>query len=141
MSILVPLGMATFQAANTQFLHVASRQKQFARMSSLRDQKPITEKQAETMGNNRFKRIVSGLERADRVGRSLILIGVGMVIQVALTLFVYLGSEKFHPGFGLWDYNVQGTEMELYLKCNQGWEWWMSIVWQFVWAWIVSMRR
>ncbi|KAJ4351098.1 hypothetical protein N0V95_004145 [Ascochyta clinopodiicola] len=138
MSILVPFGMAMFQAANTQFLHVASRQKQLAHMSTLKDHKPISEKQAEAIGNNRFKRIVSGVERADRVGRSLIFIGAGMVIQVAVTLLVFLGSEKFHPGFGLWDYTVQGTEAELYLKCNQGWEWWMSIVWQFVWAWIYA---
>lgn len=83
MSILVPFGMAMFQAANTQFLHVASRQKQLAHMSTLKDQKPISEKQAESMGNNRLKRIVSGVERADRVERSLIFIGVGMVIQVS----------------------------------------------------------
>jgi hypothetical protein len=84
MSILVPFGMAMFQAANTQFLHVASRQKQLAHMSTLKDQKPISEKQAERMGNNRFSRIISGVERADRVGRSLVFIGIGMVIQVCL---------------------------------------------------------
>ena len=84
MSILVPFGMAMFQAANTQFLHVASRQKQLAHMSTLSDKKPISEKQAEAMVNNRFKRILSGVERADRVNRSLILIGVGMVVQVGL---------------------------------------------------------
>lgn len=82
MSILVPFGMAMFQAANTQFLHVASRQKQLAHMSTLSDKKPISEKQAEAMGNNRLKRILSGVERADRVSRSLILIAAGMVLQV-----------------------------------------------------------
>jgi hypothetical protein len=53
-------------------------------MSTLKDQKPISEKQAERMGNNRFSRIISGVERADRVGRSLVFIGIGMVIQVCL---------------------------------------------------------
>ncbi|KAJ8118781.1 hypothetical protein OPT61_g316 [Boeremia exigua] len=138
MSILVPFGMAMFQAANTQFLHVASRQKQLAHMSTLRDHKPISEKEAASMGNNRLRRIVSGVERADRVGRSLVFIAIGMVLQVAVSLLVFLGSEKFHLGWGLWDYNVKGTEAELYLKCNQGWEWWASIVWQFVWAWIYA---
>jgi hypothetical protein len=86
MSILVPLGMAMFQAANTQFLHVASRQKQFAHMSTLRDYKPISEKQAQAMGSSRLKRIMSGVERADKVGRSLIFIGVAMIIQVSLLM-------------------------------------------------------
>jgi len=138
MSILVPFGMAMFQAANTQFLHVASRQKQIAHMSTLSDKMPISEKEAASMGNNRIKRIISGVERADRVDRSLFFICAGMVFQVAISLLVFLGSEKFHPGWGLWDYNVKGTEAELYLKCNQGWEWWASIVWQFVWAWIYA---
>ncbi|KAF3006829.1 hypothetical protein E8E13_010615 [Curvularia kusanoi] len=139
MSILVPFGMAMFQAANTQFLHVASRQKQLAHMSTLSDKsKPISEKEAESMGNSRLKRIISGVERADKVDRSLVFIALGMVAQIAVSLLIFLGSEKFHPGWGLWDYNVKGTEAELYLKCNQGWEWWTSIVWQFVWAWIYA---
>lgn len=138
MSILVPFGMAMFQASNTQFLHVASRQKQIAHMSTLSDKMPISEKEAASMGNSRIRRIISGVERADRVNRSIFFICSGMVLQVAVSLLVFLGSEKFHPGWGLWDYNVKGTESELYLKCNQGWEWWASIVWQFVWAWIYA---
>lgn len=90
MNVLVPLGMAMFQAANTQFLHVASRQKQLAHMSTLKDQKPISEKEAASMGNNRFKRILSGIERADKVNRSLILIGLGMILQVR--------AFSIHPG-------------------------------------------
>lgn len=85
MSILVPFGMAMFQAANTQFLHVASRQKQLAHMSTLSDKsKPISEKEAESMGNSRLKRIISGVERADKVDRSLVFIALGMVAQVSL---------------------------------------------------------
>ena len=90
MSILVPFGMAMFQASNTQFLHVASRQKQLAHMSTLKDQKPISEKQAASMGNNRLQRIVSGVERADRVGRSLIFIGMGMVVQVSFQVELHI---------------------------------------------------
>lgn len=87
MNILVPFGMAMFQAANTQFLHVASRQKQLAHMSTLKDQKPISEKEAASMGNNRLKRIISGVERADKVDRSLLLIAFGMILQVRSLLF------------------------------------------------------
>jgi hypothetical protein len=87
MSILVPVGMALFQASNTQFLHVASRQKQLAHMSTLSDssKKPISEKEAASMTDNRLKRILSGVERADKVDRSLLFIGFGMILQVSAT--------------------------------------------------------
>ena len=87
MSILVPVGMALFQASNTQFLHVASRQKQLAHMSTLSDssKKPISEKEAASMADNRLKRILSGVERADKVDRSLLFIGFGMILQVSAT--------------------------------------------------------
>lgn len=57
---------------------------------------------------------------------------------MALTLFVYFGSEKFHPGYGLFNYTVQGTGMEVRRDCSKGWEWWLSIVWQLFWSWIYA---
>jgi hypothetical protein len=82
MSILVPLGMALFHASNSQFLHLASRQKHFARMSSLKDHEPIDEKKAQEVVNSRWKRILNGVERADNIERTLIFIGIGMAVQV-----------------------------------------------------------
>jgi hypothetical protein len=82
MSILVPLGIALFQAANSQFLHMASRQKQFARMSTLKDHKHINEEKAQSRANSRWSRIRAGVERADNINQTLILIGIGMVVQV-----------------------------------------------------------
>ncbi|KAJ4371283.1 hypothetical protein N0V83_004500 [Neocucurbitaria cava] len=105
MSIYVPLGIALFHAANTQFLHLASRQKHFARMStlsSLSHQKSIDEEKAREVSNSRWKRIVGGVERADNIERTLVCIGIGLAVQFALTLFVFFGSEKFHPGYGLY---------------------------------------
>jgi hypothetical protein len=64
-------------------MYLASRQKSFARMSSLRDHKPIDEKTAQEIGNNRWKRIVHGVERADNIQRTLLCIGVGMAVQVS----------------------------------------------------------
>jgi hypothetical protein len=83
MSILVPLGMALFHASNSQFLHLASRQKQFARMSSLKDHEPIDEKKAQEVVNSRWKRILNGVERADNIERTLIFIGIGMAVEVS----------------------------------------------------------
>ena len=67
MSILVPLGMALFHASNSQFLHLAARQRHFARMSSLKDHEPIDEKKAQEVVNSRWKRIMNGMERADNI--------------------------------------------------------------------------
>lgn len=83
MSIWLPFGIALFHAANSQFLHLAGRQKQFARMSSLKDHKTINEEKAEAMANSRWRRIFAGLERADNINQTLVLIGVGMVVQVS----------------------------------------------------------
>jgi hypothetical protein len=83
MSIWLPFGIALFHAANSQFLHLASRQKQFARMSSLKDHKAINEEKAEAIASSRLKRIFAGLERADNINQTLILIGIGMAVEVS----------------------------------------------------------
>jgi hypothetical protein len=88
MSILVPFGIALFHAANSQFLHMASRQKQFARMSSLKDHKSIDEQKAQAIMNSRWKRIWAGVERADNINQTLVMIGVGMVVQVRYTFVI-----------------------------------------------------
>lgn len=86
MSILLPCGIAIFHAANSQFLHLASRQKQFARTSTLKDHKPIDEEKARAVANSRWQRIISGRERADNINRTLFFIGAGMVLQVRVTI-------------------------------------------------------
>ncbi|KAH4231925.1 hypothetical protein HBI67_168960 [Parastagonospora nodorum] len=138
MSIWLPFGIALFHAANSQFLHMASRQKQFARMSTLKDHKSINEEKAEAIANSRWRRIFAGLERADNINQTLTWIGVGMVVEFLLTIFVYFGSKKFHPGYGIFDYTVKGTGEEARADCAKGWEWWLSIVWQLFWSWIYA---
>ncbi|PSN73486.1 hypothetical protein BS50DRAFT_483289 [Corynespora cassiicola Philippines] len=140
MSIFLPFGLAVFHAANSQFLHIASRQKQYAHMSSLKDHKPIEvdEEEARRLANSRWKRITKGVERADKIDRMMAFIVVGLVVQLALTLLVYFGAKKFHPSYGLWEWEVTGTNTEVRMKCSKGWEWWLSIVWQFFWAWIYA---
>lgn len=83
-SIYLPFGIAMFQAANSQFLHVASRQKQYAHLRSLSDQKPLAEEQAERLANSRWRRILRGVERADRIDRMMVFIAVGLGFQVII---------------------------------------------------------
>jgi hypothetical protein len=72
-----------FHAANSQFLHVASRQKQFARLSLL-SEKPLKEDEAEQLSGSRWRRILRGVERADKIDRMMLYIGVGLAVQVKL---------------------------------------------------------
>ena len=76
-----------FHAANSQFLHVASRQKQFARLSLL-SEKPLKEDEAEHLSGSRWRRILRGVERADRIDRMMLYIGIGLTVQVRLSIIL-----------------------------------------------------
>lgn len=140
MSIYLPFGFAMFHAANSQFLHVASRQKQFTHLNSFTERKTteIEEHHAERLASSRFQRVLRGVERADRIDRLMVYISIGLAVQLALTLFIFFASKKFHPSYGLFDYEVVGTQMQVRMECSKGWEWWITIVWQFFWAWIYA---
>ncbi|KAF2021076.1 hypothetical protein BU24DRAFT_383106 [Aaosphaeria arxii CBS 175.79] len=138
MNIYLPLGAAMFQAANSQFLHVASRQKQFAQLDTIKAPKAVDEEEYEKLARSRFRRIMRGLERADRIDRMMVFICIGMIVQLLIALFIFFASKKFHPSYGVFDWNVVGSQMEVRMKCSKGWEWWPSLVWQFFWAWIYA---
>ena len=80
MSIYLPYGIAMFHAANSQFLYIASRQRQYARMSNLRDQKIGLEEKS------RIQRVIRGSNKAGGIDRMMVWIGIGLGIQV-ITLF------------------------------------------------------
>lgn len=90
MSIYLPLGIALFHASNTQFLHLASRQKHFAHMSSLKDHDSISEEKAREISNSRWKKAIMGIQRADNVEQTFVFIGIGMLIQVSQLKLVKL---------------------------------------------------
>ncbi|KAF2830317.1 hypothetical protein CC86DRAFT_159850 [Ophiobolus disseminans] len=135
MSIYLPFGIALFHASNSQFLYLASRQKHFARSGSLTS---IDEETAEAIASSPWRRVFAGLGRADNIDRTLVSIGLGMIVQLLLTVFVFFGSRKFHPGYGIFDYTIEGTGMQAAMECSKGWEWWLSIIWQLFWAWIYA---
>lgn len=54
---------------------------------------------------------------------------------------MWLLCRKYHPTFGL-----LGTEMKAQtlpaqiVELGRGWEWWPSVLWQLIWAWIVRHK-
>lgn len=88
MSIYLPFGMALLQAANSQFLHIASQQRRFARVSSL-DSGDLPEKPGSVDPSlSWFRRIVETFRRLDRINKVLIYIGVAMLVEVRGDLYV-----------------------------------------------------
>jgi len=55
-----------------------------------------------------------------------------------MTLVMYLLSRKFHVSFGIPGTEVHGTPEEQAREKVKGWEWWPSIFWQCLWAWVVA---
>lgn len=46
---------------------------------------------------------------------------------------------KYHPSFGLRGTGIKGdTVPEQLIDLGRGWEWWPSVVWQFIWTWGVA---
>ncbi|KAH9906759.1 hypothetical protein F4778DRAFT_595213 [Xylariomycetidae sp. FL2044] len=137
MSIYLPFGIAMLQASNSHFFHVAEQQRKFAQFGDL-DDKALHEKSSPVDPSVRGpKRWVEKIRRADKTTRMLIYIGIGMAVQLALTFIIYFGSEMFHSSYGFFNIEVPGTEQRETL-CLQGWEWWLSIVWQFGWSWVYA---
>ncbi|KAH6651374.1 hypothetical protein F5144DRAFT_480637 [Chaetomium tenue] len=133
MSIWYPFGIALFQAGNSQFLHVAKAQSRFARppsqMKTRFDEKRPAGKPT----------LLQRLRQMDYSKRMFMFVTMGMAVQLLVVIIIYMISRKFHSDFGIPGTEVYGSSpMEIAMKQGRGWEWWPSIVWQFVWAWIVA---
>ncbi|KAF5988974.1 regulator of G protein signaling domain-containing protein [Fusarium bulbicola] len=129
MGIWFPLGIALFHASNSRLLQVAKLQKKYS-SANLRDQ--FNSSQPYNSWSCRFQ----CLERTRKV---LVLTGIGMVVQVILTVGMWLACRKYHPTYG-----IPGTEIksqtlpEQIIELGRGWEWWPSVLWQVVWTWMVA---
>jgi hypothetical protein len=82
MSIYLPFGFAMFQIANTQFLHVASRQKQFAHSDSMSEKEYMQQEQVGSRGDNYLKKFLRGTQRVNRIDRTIFYVGLALVVQV-----------------------------------------------------------
>lgn len=77
MSVYLPLGIALFQACNTQLLHIASMQRRFTR--SVEDE----DKRSKTQYYLGWRRWLPGLHANNRAKKTMKLIAYGMVVQVS----------------------------------------------------------
>ncbi|KAK2616213.1 hypothetical protein QQS21_000845 [Conoideocrella luteorostrata] len=127
MGIYLPLGIALFHASNGRFLYVAQAQQRYLNRLADIPAKPRCGKGI----YGRFKKL-------DYTSKMVLLVGIGMGFQLFLTIFMYLISRKFHSGWGIPGTEVHGTQMEQKMQQGRGWEWWPSILWQFIWAWFVA---
>ncbi|KAF4948676.1 hypothetical protein FGADI_9451 [Fusarium gaditjirri] len=129
MGIWYPLGIALFHASNSRLLHVAKMQKKYS-SAHLRDQFNSTRPHSPWL--RRFRSM-------DYTKKVMLLTGIGMVVQVVLTVGMWLACRKYHPTYG-----IPGTEIksrivsEQIVELGQGWEWWPSVLWQVIWTWIVA---
>ncbi|KAJ6443634.1 Carboxypeptidase A1 [Purpureocillium lavendulum] len=129
MGIWFPLGIALFHASNSRFLHIAKLQKQF------------------THPELRFRAGCDGaksswlcrLRNMRYTRRIMIFIGFGMVLQVLLTVGMWLACKKYHPTYGIPGTDLHGATLPEQLEdLGRGWEWWPSVLWQVIWTWIVA---
>ncbi|KAL7629706.1 hypothetical protein AAE478_001229 [Parahypoxylon ruwenzoriense] len=131
MGLWFPLGVALFHASNSRFLYVAQLQKQYTKSPSLWKKRSGCNG-ADTSWLCRFRNL-------DYPTKILIYIGLGMILQVLLTVGMWLACSKYHPTFG-----VPGTELkggtieEQMVDLSRGWEWWPSALWQVIWTWIIA---
>ncbi|KAI1205849.1 uncharacterized protein F4807DRAFT_254375 [Annulohypoxylon truncatum] len=131
MGIWFPLGVALFHASNTRFLYVAKRQKQYAQSPKLRRKKQGC--------NGAATSWLCRLRNMDYPTRILIYIGLGMILQVLLTVGMWLMCRKYHPTFGIAGTDLpSGTIAEQMIELSRGWEWWPSALWQAIWTWIIA---
>ncbi|KAL6864581.1 putative GprK-type G-protein coupled receptor protein [Trichoderma novae-zelandiae] len=129
MSLWFPLGVALFHASNLRFLRVAQLQKQFTHPA----------RRVESGCNGGKASWLCRLRNYDYTKRSMLFIGLGMGVQLLLTVGMWVACRKYHPTFGIPGTELRGTTIpEQVVDLGRGWEWWPSVLWQVVWTWIVA---
>ncbi|KAF2396361.1 hypothetical protein EJ06DRAFT_534089 [Trichodelitschia bisporula] len=118
MSILLPGGVALFQASNVRLLAYYDVQKELSKGR---------------YGGKRLRFSLMGdwrewWRQQSAVHRTYVGICVGMTVQVLVTLVLFFGSTRFHAGWGLFGSHVDAG------RCRRGTEWIPSVFWQFLWA-------
>ena len=61
------------------------------------------------------------------------------MVQILLTVGMWLACRRYHPSFGIPGTELpDGTPQQQIWWLGQGWEWWPTLAWQFIWSWIVA---
>ncbi|KZL85530.1 regulator of g protein signaling superfamily [Colletotrichum incanum] len=133
MGLYLPFGIALFHASNSRFLHVAKAQRKYAEKRFCPPSKP------QSPACNCIDKTLAGrLRKLDYTTKMLAVVCTGMLVQLLLTVVMYLVSRKYHPWFGVPGTEVKGNPMQQKVEMGRGWEWWPSVFWQFIWAWMVA---
>jgi len=82
MSIYLPFGMALLQAANSQFQHVASQQRRYARLSNLDEHKLSGKALPLEPSLSWWKRLAIRFRRTDKTTKIVIYIVVAIAVEV-----------------------------------------------------------
>ncbi|KAJ5102779.1 hypothetical protein N7532_003308 [Penicillium argentinense] len=130
MGLYLPCGISLFHASNSRFLHVAKLQKKYVDGG-----KRLLSSSPEPKGKGSLLTRFQNLAYNTRI---LILVGAGMLLQISLTVLMWVISRKYHSSWGIPGTEVTGSEMAQKAEMGRGWEWWPGVVLQFFWAWVVA---
>lgn len=112
MGTYLPCGVALFHASNSRFLHVAKMQKRY-----LPHGKGVEPESKPKRG------LIGRFQRLDYNIKIVSIVSVGMIVQILLTLLMYLISRKYHASWGIPGTGVHGTPMQVKAQMGRGWEW------------------
>ncbi|KAK2009689.1 integral membrane protein [Colletotrichum eremochloae] len=130
MGIWFPLGIALFHASNSRFLHVAKLQRLQFTDNGSHYRRGCNGKKSSWLC--KFRNMEYGK-------RLMIFIWIGIVAQCLLTAGMWVACKKYHPTFGIPGTEIRGKTLpEQLIDLGRGWEWWPTIIWQFVWTWVVA---
>ncbi|KAJ5086450.1 hypothetical protein NUU61_007757 [Penicillium alfredii] len=125
MSIYLPLGIALFQANSMQLLSVYGIQEKLLYTAQQPYRPPFLGRAISP------RRFLAQWKQMNLVQRTEWGIVVGMIVQLALSLSIFLTSRKFQS-FGTFSQHVSSEQ------CRRGPEWIPSILWQLFWSWIFA---
>ncbi|KAL7649202.1 hypothetical protein ACMYSQ_012429 [Aspergillus niger] len=128
MGTYLPCGIALFHASNSRFYHVAKLQEDYVIRSCGGIDLSSTSR-GKLGAVDRFRRLAY-------TTKILVLVTVASLVQVFLTVLMWLISRKWHSTWGIPGTEVHGTEMQQKSEMGRGWEWWPGVFGQFFWSWI-----
>ncbi|KAJ5564861.1 hypothetical protein N7513_001103 [Penicillium frequentans] len=129
MGTFLPLGLSLFHASNARFLHVAKLQKKYAQYGH---------KLFEVKPEGSPKGLINRFRALKYNTKVFIIVGIGMFVQVFLTILMWVISRKFHSSWGIPGTEVHGSAMAQKTAQGSGWEWWPGVAYQLLWAWIIA---
>ncbi|KIV99749.1 uncharacterized protein PV09_08670 [Verruconis gallopava] len=121
MSLLLPLGIALFQASNIRLYAYSMTQKDIVAQSKSLVNCNFDPNQKKPNQNRKLRHW--SVEK-----QTYVAIAFGVIAQLVITTILFFGSRKFHSSYGFFAASMAPDE------CRRGSEWIPSVFWQFLWA-------